>query len=46
MLKHKDTYEIISPDDVGLSRSNEAGIVLGKLRYALVFQSIIIFVKS
>ncbi|TMW85787.1 hypothetical protein EJD97_022493 [Solanum chilense] len=37
MLKHKDTYEIISPDDVGLSRSNEAGIVLGKLsgRHAL-----------
>lgn len=34
MLKHKETYEIISPEDVGLFRSNESGIVLGKLRYA------------
>lgn len=33
MLKHKGTYEIISPEDIGLERSNEAGIVLGKLRY-------------
>lgn len=33
MLKHKNTYEIISPEDIGLSRSNESGIVLGKLRY-------------
>ncbi|KAI8537646.1 hypothetical protein RHMOL_Rhmol09G0040200 [Rhododendron molle] len=31
MLKHKNTYEIISPDDIGLHRSNESGIVLGKL---------------
>ncbi|GAV69939.1 HMGL-like domain-containing protein/LeuA_dimer domain-containing protein [Cephalotus follicularis] len=37
MLKHKSTYEIISPDDIGHERSNEAGIVLGKLsgRHAL-----------
>ncbi|KAF5751145.1 2-isopropylmalate synthase 1 chloroplastic-like [Tripterygium wilfordii] len=37
MLKHKGTYEIISPEDIGLERSNEAGIVLGKLsgRHAL-----------
>ncbi|XP_065020618.1 2-isopropylmalate synthase A-like [Musa acuminata AAA Group] len=37
MLKHKGTYEIISPEDIGLSRSNESGIVLGKLsgRHAL-----------
>ncbi|KAI6699214.1 hypothetical protein NL676_019333 [Syzygium grande] len=37
MLKHKGTYEIISPDDIGLERSNESGIVLGKLsgRHAL-----------
>ncbi|XP_073036709.1 LOW QUALITY PROTEIN: 2-isopropylmalate synthase A-like [Primulina eburnea] len=37
MLKHKNTYEIISPEDVGLFRSNESGIVLGKLsgRHAL-----------
>jgi 2-isopropylmalate synthase len=33
MLKHKSTYEIISPEDIGLERSSiEAGIVLGKLR--------------
>ncbi|KAI3408926.1 uncharacterized protein J3R85_019994 [Psidium guajava] len=31
MLKHKSTYEIISPEDIGLERSNEEGIVLGKL---------------
>ncbi|KAF3455606.1 hypothetical protein FNV43_RR00240 [Rhamnella rubrinervis] len=37
MLKHKGTYEIISPEDIGFERSNEAGIVLGKLsgRHAL-----------
>ncbi|KAG6537784.1 hypothetical protein ZIOFF_002881 [Zingiber officinale] len=31
MLKHKGTYEIISPEDIGLARANESGIVLGKL---------------
>ncbi|NP_001310373.1 2-isopropylmalate synthase B [Solanum pennellii] len=31
MLKHKDTYEIISPEDIGLNRANESGIVFGKL---------------
>ncbi|KAL6582155.1 hypothetical protein OROMI_006169 [Orobanche minor] len=37
MLKHRNTYEIMSPEDVGLLRSNESGIVLGKLsgRHAL-----------
>ncbi|KAL3512989.1 hypothetical protein ACH5RR_025706 [Cinchona calisaya] len=37
MLKHKNTYEIIAPEDIGLYRSNESGIVLGKLsgRHAL-----------
>lgn len=35
MLKHKGTYEIISPEDIGLARANESGIVLGKLRYGL-----------
>ncbi|XP_047978543.1 2-isopropylmalate synthase A-like [Salvia hispanica] len=37
MLKHKNTYEIISPEEIGLVRSNESGIVLGKLsgRHAL-----------
>ncbi|KAK9138907.1 hypothetical protein Sjap_009501 [Stephania japonica] len=33
MLKFKGTYEIISPEDIGLSRTNDSGIVLGKLRY-------------
>ncbi|KAL5991023.1 hypothetical protein ACLOJK_011929 [Asimina triloba] len=31
MLKHKGTYEIISPEDIGLNRMNDSGIVLGKL---------------
>ncbi|XP_072967174.1 2-isopropylmalate synthase A-like [Typha angustifolia] len=31
MLKYKGTYEIISPDDIGLTRANDCGIVLGKL---------------
>ncbi|XP_030939183.1 2-isopropylmalate synthase 1, chloroplastic-like [Quercus lobata] len=37
VLKHKGTYEIIAPEDIGYERSNEAGIVLGKLsgRHAL-----------
>ncbi|KAL0392500.1 UNVERIFIED_CONTAM: 2-isopropylmalate synthase A [Sesamum radiatum] len=37
MLKNKNTYEIIAPEDIGLLRSNESGIVLGKLsgRHAL-----------
>ncbi|KAM7487040.1 hypothetical protein LguiA_003049 [Lonicera macranthoides] len=37
MLKHKNTYEIISPEDIGLHRSNESGIVLGKLRYTFTY---------
>lgn len=37
MLKHKGTYEIISPEDIGYERSNEAGIVLGKLRYNVFY---------
>lgn len=37
MLKNKSTYEIIDPKVIGLHRSNESGIVLGKLsgRHAL-----------
>lgn len=35
MLKHKETYEIIAPEDIGFDRTNEAGIVLGKLRYVI-----------
>lgn len=36
MLKHKGTYEIMAPEDIGYERSNDAGIVLGKLRYAIL----------
>jgi len=32
MLKHKGTYEIMSPEDIGLQRADESGLVLGKLR--------------
>eukprot|EP00249_Psilotum_nudum_P016924 c26056_g2_i1 orf=616-2499(-) len=37
MLKFKGTYEIIAPEDIGLARADESGIVLGKLsgRHAL-----------
>ncbi|KAF5177033.1 2-isopropylmalate synthase [Thalictrum thalictroides] len=37
MLKFKGTYEFMCPEDIGLSRSHESGIVLGKLsgRHAL-----------
>ncbi|MFS7907629.1 putative 2-isopropylmalate synthase [Helianthus anomalus] len=37
MLKNRSTYEIMSPEDIGLFRSNEAGLTLGKLsgRHAL-----------
>lgn len=35
MLKHGGTYEIISPKDIGLEISNEASIVLGRLRYVI-----------
>ncbi|KAL4429865.1 hypothetical protein ABPG77_010982 [Micractinium sp. CCAP 211/92] len=30
MLKNRDTYEIMSPETIGLTRADEAGIVLGK----------------
>ncbi|KAK1411269.1 hypothetical protein QVD17_37816 [Tagetes erecta] len=30
MLKNKSTYEIMSPEDIGLQRSNEFGLTLGK----------------
>nr|XP_043610083.1 2-isopropylmalate synthase A-like [Erigeron canadensis] len=37
MLKNKSTYEIMTPEDIGLHRSNEYGLILGKLsgRHAL-----------
>lgn len=39
MLKHKNTYEIISPEDIGLSRADDSGIVLGKLSGRNAFRS-------
>jgi hypothetical protein len=41
MLKYKGTYEIISPDDIGLTRANEFGIVLGKLRYYATYHPLL-----
>ncbi|TKY62814.1 2-isopropylmalate synthase [Spatholobus suberectus] len=38
MLKHRGTYEIISPEDIGHERSIGANIILGKLSYSLPFQ--------
>ncbi|XP_043689206.1 2-isopropylmalate synthase 2, chloroplastic-like isoform X3 [Telopea speciosissima] len=31
VLKHRSTYEILSPEDIGLARSSEPAFVLGKL---------------
>jgi len=30
MLKNKETYEIITPEEIGLVRADEAGIVMGE----------------
>jgi hypothetical protein len=46
MLKYKGTYEIISPDDIGLTRTNEFGIVLGKLRYHAAFDFTIRWIST
>lgn len=46
MLKHKNTYEIISPEDIGLYRSDESGIVLGKLRYAYISAKFIYYLVA
>ncbi|KAM0017906.1 putative 2-isopropylmalate synthase [Helianthus debilis subsp. tardiflorus] len=32
MLKNRNTYEIMSPENIGLFRSNKSGLTLGKLR--------------
>ena len=37
MLKNKDTYEIISPEEIGLVRADEAGLVMGESPNALPF---------
>ena len=31
MLKARETYEIITPEEIGLTRADEAGLVLGEL---------------
>lgn len=48
MLKHKGTYEIMSPEDIGLQRADESGLVLGKLRcvWSFAFESHIPFTVS
>ena len=33
MLKNKSTYEIITPEEIGLVRADEAGIVMGESLY-------------
>lgn len=38
MLKSKDTYEIISPEEIGLVRKDEAGIVMGTCVYLHAWQ--------
>ncbi|VAI72131.1 unnamed protein product [Triticum turgidum subsp. durum] len=42
MLKYKGTYEIISPDDIGLTRANDSGIVLGKLSGRHAVRSVLV----
>ncbi|KAG5554283.1 hypothetical protein RHGRI_011970 [Rhododendron griersonianum] len=37
MIKHENTYETISPEDIGLRWSNESSVVLGKLRFFVLF---------
>ena len=32
MLKNKETYEIITPEEIGLVRADEAGLVMGEAR--------------
>lgn len=32
ILKNRSTYEILSPEDVGVVKSQSSSIVLGKLR--------------
>jgi hypothetical protein len=36
MMKNKSTYEIMSPEYIGLTRADESGIVLGMPRHPLV----------
>ena len=37
ILKNRSTYEILSPEDVGVVKSQGSSIVLGKLRYSIYF---------
>lgn len=36
MMKNKSTYEIMSPEYIGLTRADESGIVLGMPGHPLV----------
>ena len=36
MLKNKATYEIITPEEIGLVRADEAGIVMGESSKSVV----------
>ena len=36
MMKNKSTYEIMSPEYIGLTRASESGIVLGNLLITLM----------
>ena len=38
MMKNKSTYEIMSPEYIGLTRSDESGIVLGQLQLPVCTQ--------
>ena len=35
MMKNKSTYEIMSPEYIGLTRADESGIVLGEMHYSV-----------
>ena len=39
MLKNKDTYEIISPEEIGLVRSDDVGLIMGVCPPACSFAS-------
>ena len=40
MLKNKETYEIITPEEIGLVRADEAGIVMGESLYTPISVSL------
>ena len=38
MLKNKDTYEIISPEEIGLVRTDDVGLIMGAFPLACLTQ--------